>query len=99
MVTCVEAVNAAEELVDALKEAGYDYSSVVEKIAIELFHEGLLHGNWDVTVEFDDPSLKPLRAIQEDEYDQSMDDSEEDVPAHEDMLCYICHVPSYIWFA
>lgn len=89
-----EALTAADEVIDALKKHGLDYSAYRDTIAQEAFDEGLLEGNWDVTVTFDDPKLKDLRFIQEDEYDQHMDD---DAPEHDDMVCYVGVIPAYVW--
>jgi hypothetical protein len=79
-----ESWQSADDVIETLKQAGHDYSNNREEIA-ELFDEYLYNGNYDMTLEFSD---KPdSRFIQEDEFDQHMDD-DEDVPKHEDQLCY-----------
>jgi hypothetical protein len=93
---CNEAIWAAEEVITALKGRGLDYSSHRDTIALQLFDDGLLRGNWDVTTELNDPELKDLRAIQEDEYDQHMDYAD-DKPEYDEQVCYTSMVPAYIW--
>ncbi len=93
----LEALRAADEVVDGMKKHGLDYSTQRDKIA-EIFDERLLNGDWDATVCFENPSFRDLRIIQEDEYDQHMGESD-DVPKWDNQLVYVCNVPSYVWFA
>lgn len=79
-----DAYSHADDIINSLnKNVGRDYSSGREEIA-RLFDEVLWHGNWDASTDFDG-SLDDLRFIQEDEYDQHMDE-DEDKP--EDYLVY-----------
>lgn len=90
-----EALDAADEVLEALKAKGIDLSEHREQIAKELFDDGLLEGNWDCTTEV---GSHTIRAIQEDEYDQHMDDVE-DKPEFDDQLVYVVTVPAYIWLS
>lgn len=62
----------ADEVIAALQEHGLDYTTKRDHIA-QLFSEYLYNGNWDCCTDFDD-GTPDLRLIQEDEYDQHMDD-------------------------
>ncbi|HET8688950.1 MAG TPA: hypothetical protein VFM18_20260 [Methanosarcina sp.] len=88
-----ESIDAAQELIQQLKEFGSDYSKYELKIAEKMFENGILRGRWDTVVHFDD---KPsLRIINDDEYEQHMDDDEK--PEWDDMIC--SHSYGYVWFA
>jgi hypothetical protein len=89
-----EALAAADEVIAALKKQGLDYTSLRDEIA-QAFDGGLLEGN-DTEFVYCGPELKDLRIIQEDHYDQHMDE-DEDKPEWGSMLCYVAAVPSYIW--
>jgi hypothetical protein len=65
----------ADEVIKAMQRMGHDYSAHRDRIALELFENGVWDGNYDSTIEFED-GLPALRLIQEDEYDQSMDEDE-----------------------
>lgn len=85
----------AQELVDVMLQShGIDYSDQFEFIRTWA-DENMWNGNWDLTIEFDNPKYRDLRLIQEDEYDQHMDDDEN--PDWDSMLgdadCY------YIFFS
>lgn len=67
-----ECLAEADQVIKALLEEGLDYSAKREDIA-RLFDEQLYNGNWDCTTDFED-GTPDLRLIQEDEYDQHMDD-------------------------
>lgn len=69
-----EALKAAQNIIDALKGKGRDLSAEKEEIA-RAIDEGIWEGNWDTTTEFTS-GAEDIRLIQEDEYDQSMDDDE-----------------------
>lgn len=87
---------AADQLVEDVKKAtGSDYSKHRELIATQLYHNGIFNGNWDSSTNLGDPELKDLRRIQEDEYDQSMD--EDDRPTWDSMICQTGG--DYVWFA
>ncbi|HET8686079.1 MAG TPA: hypothetical protein VFM18_05365 [Methanosarcina sp.] len=90
-----ESIDAAQELVQQLKEIGLDYSKYELQIAEEMFENGILRGLWDTVVHFDD---KPsLRIINEDEYEQHMDEDDVDTPEWDDII--FTHSYGYVWFA
>ena len=64
----------ADEVIAALQKHGLDYTAKRDHIA-QLFSEYLYNGNWDCTTDFEDGTLD-LRLIQEDEYDQHMDNDD-----------------------
>lgn len=69
-----EAFGAADAVISALQKAGRpDYTAARKEIAT-LFHEVLWNGNWDAVIDNLPDSLPDLRFVQEDEYDQHMDD-------------------------
>ena len=72
-----------------------DHRAHLEKIAQELFEDGLLQGNWDPTITFDDNKLAQIRCINEDEYEQYMDENDEDTPSWNSRVCR-CEF-GYIW--
>lgn len=89
--------SAADELIGDVKAAtGIDYSGYRETIAAQLYHNGIFNGNWDSSTNLEDLQFKDLRLIQEDEYDQSMDE-DEDKPSSDDMICQT--EGGYVWFA
>lgn len=92
-----DAIRAAVEIINKMKDRGLDYS--MHKVAIATaYDEGLLEGNSEAIVALDSSTLKDLRIIQEDHYDQHMD-HDEDRPTWKDMLFSVCTVPSYVWFS
>ncbi len=72
---CKEAYQHADDVIRLLAQDGLDYSNgaVREEIA-RAYDEGQFEGNWDVTTDFGVEGLRELRIIQEDEYEQHMDD-------------------------
>jgi hypothetical protein len=81
------AKSADQAIADLLASGNSDYTPHREAI-IETF-KLLLNGNWDCTTDIDQDganALPDLRFIQEDEYDQSMD--EDDKEALGDELTY-----------
>ena len=64
----------ADEVIKALLAEGHDYTDKRDDIA-RLFNEQLYEGNWDSSTDFED-GTPDLRLIQEDEYDQHMDDDD-----------------------
>lgn len=77
----------ADEIIEAMKGQGHDYSAHRDQIALELYEDGVWQGNWDSSTDFED-GLPSLRLIQEDEYDQHMDD-DEDAPEHDDIIAEV----------
>lgn len=72
-------------IADILAHGGKDYTPAKQNIA-DLFNDILWCGNWDATTELDPAlGLPNLRFIQEDEYDQVMDN--QGVP---NQICYTC---------
>lgn len=67
-------LDEADDVIKALLEVGHDYTAKREQIA-RLFDEQLYDGNWDSSTDFGD-GTPDLRLIQEDEYDQHMDDDD-----------------------
>lgn len=70
-----EALQSADRVIEVLQRI-HDYSPYRNAIA-EMFSDYLWHGNWDMTLD-DLGDLPSIRFIQEDEYDQHMDDGDED---------------------
>jgi hypothetical protein len=69
-----DAFNEADAVIaDILRHSKHDYTSKRFEIA-DHFDNILWCGNWDATVKFD--NMPQLRFIQEDEYDQHMDDNQ-----------------------
>lgn len=92
-----EALQNADQVIAALLDQGHgDYSKYREQIA-ELWsgEYGLWKGNYDATTDLGDDTLQDLLCIQEDHYDQHMDE-DEDKPEWDDMICY---AGDYIFFA
>lgn len=77
-----EAYKDADLVIFSAKHFGHDYSAGREEIA-RIFDEDLWNGNYDSSTDFETAGidLPEIRFIQEDEYDQSMD--EEDLPETE----------------
>ncbi|MNK40199.1 hypothetical protein D3C87_588420 [compost metagenome] len=90
-----ESYSSADQVIKDLAAQGHDYSAHREEIA-RVFDEYLFNGNWDSCTEIDLPDVQELRFIQEDEYDQHMD-NDPDKPEWDDMLGYMAG--HYVWFA
>ena len=91
-----EALDSADTFIEDVKEAvGLDYSMHREAIA-DLYEHGHWNGSNDVYLRTGDASLPNLRFIQEDEYDQSMDE-DEDRPEWDEMICSTDN--GYVWYA
>lgn len=85
----------ADQLVDALKlHHNLDYSAVRQELADQIWNDGHWQGNWDVTTDLPE-GYRNLRAIEEDEYDQHMDE-DDSKPEWDDMAT---SDPIYVWFA
>lgn len=95
---CREATDAADEAIKGLTTVpgfvGHTFTAHERNLLAEGFDQ-LLDGNNDSVVRFD-TGLPSLKIIQEDHYDQHMDD-DEDKPAWGDMLFSVTNVPSYVW--
>ena len=90
-----ESLEAARELTKALlQKKNLDYLSNEHFEEIANAFDSLLQGNWDVSANFTDrPSL---RIINEDEYDQHMDEVE-DKPSWANMFMMIGLVAAYVF--
>jgi len=62
-------------IADLLAHSGIDYSPKRRKIEQNYDNE-LMRGYWDSSISFEDEKYPDIRLIQEDEYDQHMDDDE-----------------------
>lgn len=70
-----QALNAADAVIKNIRQhhIGHDYTRKRLEIA-NFFQKCLWRGHWDSTLDFD--NMPTLRFIQEDEYDQHMDDDQ-----------------------
>lgn len=92
-----ESLDAADEVILGMKKHGLDYTKHRDAIALA-FDEGLLNGNDEASVDVEgDSSVRDLRIIQEDHYDQHMDE-DDSKPEWDNQLCYVCNVPAYVFF-
>ncbi len=92
-----EATNAADEVLKALEKLGHVNFTAHERNLIAVaYNEGLLGGNDEAHVDFEGSRKFGLHIIQEDHYDQHMD-NDKDKPLWDDMLTYTPYVPSYVW--
>ncbi len=76
-----DAYKHADYVIQGLLKAGHaDYTAGREELA-RLFDEDLWNGNWDSTTCFEEAGLQleELRLIQEDEFEQHMDDESEEL--------------------
>jgi hypothetical protein len=69
-----DCLNCADDVIARLLKCGHDYTAKRDEIA-RLFYEDLYNGIWDSSTDFSD-GTPDLRLIQEDEYDQHMDDED-----------------------
>lgn len=92
-----ESLRNADEIIKLLADNDQgDYSAFRREIALDIYDNGHFNGNWDSHFNPDDygSDLTGFRVIQEDEYDQHMDE-DEDKPEVETMLG---DVPNgYLW--
>lgn len=71
-----EAAKLADQVIEAIKSKnGTDYTPVRDELTA-MFDDDLLNGNWSTRSDFGVPGLPELRIIEENEYDQSMDEDE-----------------------
>lgn len=94
-----EELRYADDIIKTLADAGHgDYSAFREQIALDIYGNGHFSGNWDANFNPDEndaeSTLTGFRVIQEDEYDQHMDE-DPDKPTWDDM---VADVPNgYLW--
>lgn len=89
----------ADQIIKELRQkTGIDYSRGREQIA-DTINEEIWNGHWDAHVEFlpehGNPEMRDLRIIEDNEYDQSMDEDEK--PDWDSMLCESS--AGYVFFA
>ena len=78
--------NEAKCIADFLESEGFpEYQNKLQELS-DLYDNGIYEGNWDVSTNFDD-GTRDIRIIQEDEYEQHMDDSDEK-PDDKDLIGY-----------
>lgn len=88
----MNATRAAVEIVELLKIRGYgDFSQYRDQIANDLYENGIWQGNWDSSTNL---GTVTLRLIQEDEYDQHMD-NDPDAPDWDTMVSDVHD--GYLW--
>jgi hypothetical protein len=92
-----ESLRNADEIIELMAQLGHgDYGAFRKEIALDIYDNGHFSGNWDAFFNPDEygSSLPGFRVIQEDEYDQHMDE-DEDKPDHDSM---VGDVPNgYLW--
>lgn len=89
-----DALREADGIIEALQKQGLDYTAGREEIA-RVVDEDIWGGNYDSTTDFDPAlGLRDLRIIEENEYDQSMDEDER--PSWDSM---ITSYGNYIFYA
>lgn len=76
-------ISCADEVVTMMAKRNIDLSAFRDEIAQELFEDGLLQGNWDSVIVVGDYEI---RCINEDEYEQHMDEDDSETPAWDDMV-------------
>jgi hypothetical protein len=91
-----ESYQEADNVIEMMKtHLDKDYTAGREEIA-RVFDEDIWNGNWESVTDFGIEGLEDLRFIQEDEYDQHMDD-DPDKPTWEDMI--LSGSGYYVWYA
>lgn len=93
-----ESLRSADEIIKTLADEDQgDYSAFRKEIALDIYDNGHFNGDWDANFnpeDYGNNELTGFRVIQEDEYDQHMDD-DEDAPLFEEM---VASVPNgYLW--
>lgn len=94
-------LNYADRLISMLEERGYgDYSAFRREIALDIYANGHFAGNdtasFDPEEHDETSTLQGFYVIQEDHYDQHMDE-DPDKPTWESM---VCDVPNgYLWMS
>lgn len=87
-----EAEELAQRFVEEIKSsAGIDFTPHLAKIQEDIA-DYVFNGNWDHTIDVEDDNFPNIRVIEENEYDQSMDDDEK--PSWDDVIDLGGH---YIW--
>lgn len=78
-----EARELAQQFVEHFKPK-FDFTPHINKIAEEI-NDYVFNGNWDHTIDVEVDGVPWIRVIQEDEYDQHMDEDDEDTPSYDDV--------------
>ncbi|EBS4516504.1 hypothetical protein DQT32_03640 [Salmonella enterica subsp. enterica serovar Braenderup] len=78
-----EAMDLAQEFVEHFKDK-FNFAPHVDKIAEDI-NDYVYNGNWDHTIDVEVNGVPCIRVIQEDEYDQHMDEDDEDTPSYDEV--------------
>ena len=78
-----ESIDLAQTFVDHFKDK-FDFSPHLNAIAEDI-EKYVFNGNWDHTIDVEVDGVPWIRVIQEDEYDQHMDEDDEDTPSGDDV--------------
>lgn len=78
-----EALDLAHEFVEHFKDK-FDFTPHIDKIAEDI-NDYVYNGNWDHTIDIEVDGVPCIRVIQEDEYDQHMDEDDEDTPSYDEV--------------
>lgn len=68
-----------------LKVKGIDFTPHYDKISKDI-EDYVFNGNWDHTIDVEDSNFPNIRVIEENEYDQHMDEDDSDTPAWDDII-------------
>ena len=86
MTVAEESKILAQRMIDVIKSAkGIDFQPHFDTIAGDI-ENYVFDGNWNHTIDVEDSNFPDIRVIQEDEYDQYMDEDDEDTPSWDDLL-------------
>lgn len=86
MTTAEESKILAQAFIDEIKRSkGIDFQPHFDTIASDI-ENYVYNGNWDHTIDVDDANFPDIRVIEENEYDQHMDEDDEDTPSWDDLL-------------
>lgn len=96
-----EELRNADEVIETLAKAGHgDYSAFRREIALDIYANGHYAGNDTVSFivsDYDaDSTLQDFTVIQEDHYDQHMDE-DPDKPSWDDMVAEVSN--GYLWMS
>jgi hypothetical protein len=78
-----ESMELAQTFVDHFKEK-FDFQPHIDTIAADI-ENYVFNGNWDHTIDVEVDGAPRIRVIEENEYDQHMDEDDEDTPKWDDI--------------
>jgi len=78
-----EAKELAQQFVEHFKNQ-FDFTPHIDKIAEDIDNY-VYDGNWDHTIDVEVDGVPCIRVIEENEYDQHMDEDDEDTPKWDDI--------------